>query len=190
MPPFIRTCNSWDCQFPTTKIQVDNDFCVNVHRQGSRCTYEGLASFGAPWLKDGGDKWLCSHCLNMEGMEKKHKLKHKQDSHFWETCPACASCTVVTDAPNMGLVRADYAVCHLSTMAEQPLQTTLWVPRPQPKRAPHGLLQQQKPAWVPKPPPPVRATQPPVPEPPMQEPPPDGAWANARIAGEAILQTL
>ena len=85
----------------------------------------------------------------------------------------------------MTLVRADYAVCHLSTLAAQPLEQTLWVPRPQPKRAPHGLLQQQQPAWVPKPPPPVRATLLPVPEPPLQEPPPHGGWAHARTAGES-----
>ena len=185
MPPFIRSCNGWECRFPTTKIQVENDFCGKTNQ--ARCTYEELAGFGASWFKDHGDKRYCSDCLNMAGNEaRKIKFRHKQDSHLWETCPACASSTVVTHEPNMTLVRADYPVCHLSTMAAQPLEQTLWVPRPQPKRAPQGLLQQQQPAWVPKQLPPVRATLPPAQELPMQEPPPDGGWANARTASERL----
>ena len=157
MPPFTRCCSGWDCQHSQTKVQIDNDFCIKTHQ--ARCTHEELAGFGASWFKYVGDKWYCSHCLNMAHDEKKRaKFRNKQDSHLWETCPACASSTVVTHEPNMTLVRADYAVCHLSTMAAQPLEQTLWVPRQQPKRAPQGLLQQQQPAWVPKPPPPVRAT--------------------------------
>jgi hypothetical protein len=59
--------------------------------------------------------------LNMAHNEKKRvKFRNKQDSHLWETCPACASATVVTHEPNMTLVRWDYAVCDLSTMAAQP----------------------------------------------------------------------
>ena len=72
-------------------------------------------------MKDNGEKWYCSDCLNMASNEKRQtKFKHKQESHLWETCAACASCTVVTHEPNMTLVRANYAVCHVSTMAAQP----------------------------------------------------------------------
>ena len=162
---------------------MDNDFCIKVNQDA--CTYEELAVFGASWLKD-HENWYCSDCVNLASNEKRQtKLKNKQESHLWATCAACASCTVVTHQPNMKLVRKDYAVCHLATMAEEQLQPALWVPLPQPKRAAQGLLQQQQPARVPKPPPPVRATLWPVPEPPWQEPPPHGGWAHARTAGES-----
>ena len=171
MPQFTRCCSAWDCQHSQTKVQVDHDFCIKTYQ--ARCTHEELAGFGASWFKDVGDKWYCSHCLNMAHNEKHMvKFRNKQDSHLLATCTACASATVVTHEPNMTLVRSDYAVCHLSTMAA------------------HGLLRQQPPACVPKPPPPVRATLLPVPEPPLQEPPPHGGCANAIEQWECLHQCL